>query len=117
MTWLALLIAFAVVGTIASIAWHLSKSASLLQRWADDNGFRILRSEYRNFVRGPYFWTTTRGQTGYRVSVEDKAGTVRGGWVRCGSWWLGLLSDRVEVRWVDPRPPTADLMRDRWLDV
>lgn len=85
---------------IASFAWHYGRSNSLLERWAEENSFTILNSEYRYFFRGPYFWTTTKGQTVYYVTVLDKSGHTRSGWVRCGGWWLGLMSDHVEVRWV-----------------
>src|SRR5262249_35973173 len=64
----------------------------------------------RNFFRGPFFWTSSKGQTVYRVTVEVK-GAVRTGWVRCGSWWLGLRSEQVEVRW-DETPA----VEDQWLE-
>jgi hypothetical protein len=109
-------IALVLLLVAAGFAWHFGRSRSLLQRWADDNGFRIVRSEYRHLLRGPFFWTTSKGQTVYRVTVEGKAGDVRSGWVRCGGWWFGLMSDQVEARW-DETPPKADTaMRDRWLD-
>ena len=91
-----------VLGLVALlIAWHYGRAASLLRRWADRNGYHIVSSEYRHLVRGPFFWTTTRGQAVYRVTVEDGAGTRRSGWVRCGGWLLGLFSDHVEARWDD----------------
>jgi hypothetical protein len=86
---------------ILSIVWHFSRSRSLLEQWSAENGFRIVESSYRNVVRGPFFWTTGKGQTVYRVTVEDMSGQRRSGWVRCGGWFLGLLSDRVQVRWDD----------------
>ncbi len=88
---------------IAAIAWHLSRSRSLLEEWAAENGYQILHSEYRNLFRGPFFWTSSKGQTVYYVKVRDSEGTIRTGWVRCGSWWLGLMSDKTEVRWEDER--------------
>jgi hypothetical protein len=84
-----------------SLWWHFGRSSSLLQLWAEINGYRIVRKEYRTFFRGPFFWSSSKGQTVYYVVVEDSAGERRSGYVRCGGWWLGLLSDRVEVRWDD----------------
>jgi hypothetical protein len=95
-----------------SIAWHFSRSRSLLDRWAEQSGYHILQSEYRHLFRGPFFWTTSKGQTVYRVTVEDKAGHVRSGWVRCGGWWFGLWSDNVEARWDE----AVVAAQDRWLD-
>jgi hypothetical protein len=77
---------------------HTGRSKALLSRWADSNGFRILQAKYL-FFKGPYFWTSSRGQTVYYVTVESAAGRPRTGWVRCGGWWFGLLSDKAEVRW------------------
>jgi hypothetical protein len=79
--------------------WHFERSSSLLRQWAANNGYRIVRQEYCHFFKGPFSWTSTKGQTVYQVVVEDSAGTRRRGWVRCGGWWLGLLSDNVEARW------------------
>src|SRR5437762_2925342 len=86
---------------VVSIAWHFSRSRTLLERWAAENGYRILASEQRFLSGGPFFWTTSKGQTVYRVKVEDPAGRVRQGWVRCGSWMFGLLSNKAEARWDD----------------
>ena len=84
---------------IAGLVWHFSRSRSLLEQWASENGYTILHREYRNLFRGPFFWTSSKTQTVYYVQVRDRDGNVRTGWVRCGSWWLGLMSDKTEVRW------------------
>jgi hypothetical protein len=81
--------------------WHFSRSSLLLEQWASDNGYELLRREYRVLRRGPFFWTTSRGQTVYYVEIRDCQGHIRAGWVRCGSWWTGLLSDKVEAHWED----------------
>jgi hypothetical protein len=97
-----------ILGLIAVLAfvgfmlwWRFSRSDHLLKDWADKNSYRIVRSEYRYVWKGPFFWTSSRGQTVYYVTVEDVQGNQRHGWVRCGSWLFGLLSDNVEVRWQD----------------
>jgi hypothetical protein len=84
---------------LLSLWWHFGRSSSLLHQWAAKNKYRIIRQEYRCFFKGPFFWTSTKAQTVYYVVVEDSVGARRSGWVRCGSWWFGLLSDNVEVRW------------------
>jgi hypothetical protein len=94
---------FLIVAVIAfallAIAWHYSRSRAILQKWADDNGYQLLQSEYRWFRKGPFFWTTSRDQVVYHVTVLDQLGRERKGWVRCGSWWFGLFSNKAEVRW------------------
>ena len=94
-------VAVLAVLVILSFVWHFGRSSSLLHQWAAENGYRIVSQEYRNFFKGPFFWTSSKGQTVYYVVVEDSGGKRRRGWVRCGGWWLGLLSDNVEVRWDD----------------
>lgn len=86
---------------VLGVAWHFGRSSSLLEGWARKNGYRIIDKEYRTFFRGPFFWTTGKDQTVYHVTVEDQHGRRRSGFVRCGGWFLGLLSDNVEVRWDD----------------
>jgi hypothetical protein len=86
---------------VFSIAWHFSRSRQLLEKWVVDNGYQLVHREYRSLRRGPFFWTTSRGQAVYYVVVRDALGKERSGWVRCGSWWLGLSSDKVEVAWED----------------
>jgi hypothetical protein len=100
-TLISLFIFGMIVLVILVYVWHFSKSRSLLDQWASDNGYDLLRREYRVLRRGPFFWSTSRGQTVYYVEVRDRQGHIRSGWVRCGSWWIGLLSDKVEVRWED----------------
>ena len=109
-----LMIPAVLVFVVFALWWHYHTSSSRLQAWADENAFTILRKEYRNFLRGPFFWTTSKGQTVYRVTVRDKAGHIQEGWVRCGSWWLGLLSPQVDVRWDGPDSPPKAPMKDQW---
>jgi hypothetical protein len=84
-----------------SIHWHFSRSGSVLEKWAAENGYQIIHSEYCHFMRGPFFWTTSKGQTVYHVTVRTDSGKIRTGWVRCGGFFLGLFSDAAEVRWED----------------
>src|SRR6266513_2674398 len=93
--WIAVLACFIAV----SFVHHFGRATFLLRRWAAQNGYRIVHRERRDFLRGPFTWTSGRGQTVYSVVVEDGTGSTHQGWVRCGSYWRGLWSDKVEVRW------------------
>lgn len=92
-------VAFVLV--IGAIAWQNSRSRQILEKWAETNGYQLLNCEYQLFNQGPFFWTTARGQVVYRVTVREAQGRERAGWVRLGSWWWGLWSDQVKVRWDD----------------
>ena len=110
---------------IGTIRWHYGRSAAILQKWADDDGYQIVEKELRHFFKGPFFFTASKNQTVYRVTVIDKAGQERSGWVKCGGWWFGMWTDQAKVRWDEvPQPEHWDKvpqaaespMRDPWLD-
>jgi hypothetical protein len=86
---------------VLSFVWSASRGKSMLEGWARENGYHIVFREECWFFRGPFFWTTSKGQKVYRVMIEDREGTYRNGYVRVGGWWLGLWSDHVEARWDD----------------
>jgi hypothetical protein len=87
------------VSVIASV-WYMTRSFSIVERWAERNGYRIIRQDSRVFFRGPFSWNSSNSQDVYRVTVEDRSGNRKSGWIRCGGWFLGpLLSDDVEEAW------------------
>jgi len=92
-------IALFILVSVAMIAWFLARSRRLLDEWAADNGITITSRERRYLRRGPFLWTTGRGQDVYYITAVDGSGTSRSGYVRCGSFWGGILSDKVTVEW------------------
>jgi hypothetical protein len=94
-----ILFAVLLLGILAPVLYiHITRSQKLLKRWADENRYEFLHVEHRMFRKGPFAFSS-RGQSVYRVEVRDEQGIERKGWVRCGSWWAGVLSDQVEARW------------------
>jgi len=89
------------VAIVAGFAWSHSRGKSMLETWAYQNGYEILSREECWLFRGPFFWSSSKGQKVYKVSLRDADGIVRNGYVRCGSYWIGLWSDKVELRWDD----------------
>jgi hypothetical protein len=77
------------------------RADNLLSSWAARNGYRIIESERRKILKGPFFLTSSNNQIVYRVTVQDTYGNVHRGWVRCGSYNLGSWTDEVAVRWDD----------------
>jgi hypothetical protein len=90
---------FVMLGIIALVLYlYITRSQTLLKRWAQEHGYTFLHVEHRMFRKGPFVWSS-RGQSVYRVEVRDEQGLERKGWVRCGSWWAGVLGDQVEAKW------------------
>lgn len=88
-----------VLVVVAEEVWDAKRSAASVRAWARRSGYDRIELRYAWAYQGPFFWTTGRGQIVYRVTVREANGYVRRGWVRCGTWWGALLSDRVDVRW------------------
>jgi hypothetical protein len=93
-------VVLAVIGfAVAMAIWRYMRSDQILSHWAQDNGYEIVSSERRWLRRGPYFFWTSEGQDVYYVTVRTPDGQLRRGWVRCGSWFCGVLSNAAEVQW------------------
>ena len=87
---------------LVSVFWgYFALSRSVLNRWVNANDYELLHSEVRHFRRGPFFFTSSNGQTVYHVKLRTREGVERTGFVRCGSFWLGVVSDVAEARWDD----------------
>lgn len=85
---------------ILTTLWFYKRSEIVLKDWAAQNGYELLEAKINWFNLGPFFWTSAKGQVVYYIQVLNKrTGQTRRGWVRCGSFWLGLMSDKAEVRW------------------
>jgi hypothetical protein len=84
---------------IGSVIWSYRRSADMLRNWAAQNHYRLVAYTRSGGLFTPFFWTTSKSQVIFRVTVEDDYGTRRSGWVRCGNWLSGMLSDQIDVRW------------------
>jgi hypothetical protein len=94
-------IALIIVIGVVSFIWGILHGNALVVRWAAANGFRVVSSQYKHFLRGPFGWMSSRGRVIYRITVEDRKGRMRSARVRCGSWWIGMLGNGIEVCWDD----------------
>src|ERR1700681_1721332 len=84
-----------VIIVVAGVLYlNYRRSSTMLRNWASQNGYRIIQANMRYFFTGPFFWTTGKGQSVFRVEVENQQGFRRTGWVRCGSWIWGLIIDK-----------------------
>jgi hypothetical protein len=99
----ALLFAILLIAAFIALNWLVEKRAkSIVQKWAAEHGYDILHF-VSPFHNGAFsFWSTSRGQVVYSVTLRDRDGLKRAAWVRCGSFTGGVLfSDEIEVRWND----------------
>jgi hypothetical protein len=92
---------FLVVAGIGIWIWTIRKSKRMVEEWARQQGLQIVASEFRWWRRGPFFWKSSRNQTVLYATVRLPDGSVRAAFIRCGSWWLGVLQDRLEVKWAE----------------
>jgi len=82
---------FVAVVTVSAIVlmfvWISSRARSMLDQWARDNGFTIIRREYRHIAKGPFFWTSSDHQAVYYIVVRDSKGIEHSGYACCGGWF------------------------------
>jgi len=98
---------FAITVFVTVFWWFYRRAKIILQKWADDQGYEIIRKKQRYLIfTGPFkFWTNSRNQIIYQLTVRDRDGHERSGWARCGSYWGGVFfSDKIEVRWDEHEP-------------
>lgn len=94
------LVSILIIGiALASRAWSRQRAANLLTSWATAHSYQLLRSEPRYLRTGPYFWRHARGQLVFYIDVIDVRGSRRSGYARLGGWFMGLLSNQVDVTW------------------
>ena len=86
---------FFVAFAIATVIWHYRRSASLLQQWARQHGFRLISQEYCYFFRGPFFWTSSKNQTVYYVRSRTSTGKFE----RAGSGAAVIFWGFFLTRW------------------
>ena len=95
-------IAVAAVGTIVSTlvrSWRHRQGEEAVRLWAEEQRLTILESSRRLFVPHWPFTSRKRNQF-FRVSVRDKEGSVRQGWIGCRAWGFSNPKDMdMEVIW------------------
>ena len=79
------------VGLIVLTYW---RARYLARQWAEAQGYELIAAEQRIMFRGPFFFSA-KGQIVYRITVRDDAGREHNGWLRCGGYWLGVLTDNL----------------------
>jgi hypothetical protein len=101
-----------------------------IKKWAGENDWEIVKCQ-RRWFGSPWMFSPSGSHGIYHVTVVYQEGHARQRrvWVRCGGWFLGPKTERVEMRWdgvsqpflhPQPAPQPArsqdDPMWDRVLD-
>jgi hypothetical protein len=84
---------------LCGVFWEAHRSGEMISRWAADQGYEVIEKKAPIINLGPFRWENPRGRTFYHITVRDSEGQTRAGWVSCGAEWLGLLSNKVVIRW------------------
>ena len=89
------------LGLLGGLLWLLRKlygrARRNLERWVDDQGYSLVAVKLALFRKGPYTWTSSNAQIVFRITILDKQGQERTGWVRCGHWLASAaLSDTID---------------------
>jgi hypothetical protein len=96
---------FAILAIAAFIAWpwlFQVRAKSIVQKWAAGHRYTILHLESPFYTGAFSFWSTSRAQVVYSVTIRDREGLERRAWVRCGRYRSGVFfSDEIEVTWSD----------------
>jgi hypothetical protein len=92
------LVLIGVVFLVTFLLFHFSRARSILEQWAETNGYEIVSSEHR-FLGGPFWWRKSKGQEVYYVIIQTPDGQLKRGWVRCGGWFSGIFSNKADVEW------------------
>jgi hypothetical protein len=85
------------------VYWDIRRVKAMVAAWAALNRCRMLESRRAWFPPLGMFLTTSKYQVIVRIRVYDETThRIRNGWLRLGSYWLGLLdANAIEVRWAD----------------
>ena len=90
--------AFVVALVVWLNVWLSGRSKVLIEKWASENGLELIHLESRWFRKGPYFWKSSKSQLVYFVTLLSH-GQTRTAYIRCGGFWVGPLSDQIDITW------------------
>lgn len=88
----------AVLGAVGALyRLQIDRAEAMLRRWADKQSLELTSVSYRPF--GGPFWFRGQDQWVFEIVARDPSGGQRQGHAICGSLFLGLWSDQVDVKW------------------
>jgi hypothetical protein len=70
-----------------------------IKKWESEKGWEIVRCERRRFASPWMFSNTAQGIYHVTVLYQEGQPRMRRAWLRCGGWFLGWKTEKVEMRW------------------
>jgi hypothetical protein len=77
-----------------------AKAKRVIDEWAAREGFTITGKRFL-FGGGKFFWSRSKTQRVYRLTVQTGEGLPRTADIKCRSYWNGMLSEKLSVKWHD----------------
>ncbi|MBK7992576.1 MAG: hypothetical protein IPK14_03940 [Blastocatellia bacterium] len=96
---LLLMVFLATVIGIFGVLFYSSKINFLIDKWAKENGYKIVSKQVKSFSMGPFSSSPKLGQRVFYVEVIDKSGNKKLAWVRCYTRWTEIFPNKIEVEW------------------
>lgn len=98
---IGVLILFAAVASLAvwAVVRGESRASQMLEKWLRNNDFQLLQKSTPWIKDNPFFASSNRSQKVFKVTVRDRDGVIRHGWLRCGHALASVAVDQVEVKW------------------
>jgi hypothetical protein len=94
-----LIVMISLIGIGIHVAGN-SKARDVVDMWADENHLQVVDKRYLQFG-GKFFFSRSKAQRVYRVTVIDASGRQRVADVKCGGFMVGMLNESVNIRWHD----------------
>ena len=102
--WANLLIAaplvIAAIFGVWLVRWQFRCSDQMLETWAREQGYTILKKQRANIGDGPMGTRQASRAVKYRVALTDQAGQTRRALVTLGSRSSGILAQEIAVEWL-----------------
>jgi hypothetical protein len=93
-----IIVFLAVLGVmILSTIMRWLRSRALVRQWAKANGYELVKITMSWYKVSPFL--ESNRQESYQIRVRDQRGRERCGWAIVGGYFLGFLSNKVEVEW------------------
>lgn len=94
-----LITAAIVIPPTVIVVWHRYRRYVILPQWEARQPYVWVEYQRRPYFIEPSFRDAFSRETFYQITAYNRKGRIRRGWLRCGSWWLGSFTNRVQVSW------------------